>query len=297
MVVEGDTPFPKFERWLEKEYPSVYKEEIYHRSEWPIGILFTAFGFFPWLLSNFTSGSIQVIGLGVTLLGIIILIIGFIRYRFQLERYSYHGLTRNAITAAIMSIDSQIVKPDEIESLAPHHGKTTITSYDRGMKRKELIKLVKSTAGLIEWPSDFVDEIKEDLEQMKKRFRPYSIIFLVILFVPLSVIYYLYASGGLMLSLILVVPLISFTLQGTYDYLRYVIDNMHILKDKWAQEILASDSVQLEETMLEIFNRLQSEFQYPLRFYLGREYPLLKYTGRTKTTVTLARLKEAVLYP
>ena len=58
-----------------------------------------------------------------------------------------------------------------------------------------------------------------------------------------------------------------------------------------------TDSIELEETLSEIFALLQTEYRYPLRFYLVKDYPQLKYTGRTKTSETLVQLKEAVFYP
>jgi hypothetical protein len=296
MVVEGENRFPKFERWIEKEYPSVYEEEIYHRVEWPIGILLTVFGLLPWLLSNFALGPIQIVGLGASLFGIIVIIAGLVRYRQKLEHYRYRGLTRKTISDAIISLDAYIVKSDEIVSAAPYHGETKLSSYDRGMKRSDLIKLIRNTSGLVEWPSDFIVNIKKELEREHKVFRRCSVTTLVILFLIISVVYYLAASEEILLWL-LFAPLLVCIGEVIFSYLQVLYTQSYLFQGDWLQNVLVSNSVQLDESMIMLLNLLHSEFQLPLRFYLGREYSLLHYTGRTKTTFTLARLKEAVLYP
>jgi hypothetical protein len=296
MVVEAENRFPKFERWIEKEYPSVYEEEIYHRSEWPIGVLLATFGLYPWILSNFALGPIQIVGLGASLFGIIVIIAGLVRYRLKLEHYRYHGLTRKTISDAITSLDAYIVKSVEIVSPAPYHGETTLSSYDRAMKRSDLIKLIRNTSGLIEWPSDFIVDIKKELEREHKGFRRCSVTTLVVLLLSLSIVYYL-ISSEVLLVWVFFVPLMVCFGEMIFGYLQYLNNHSYLFQDDWLQNALTSNSIQLDETMNRILNLLHFEFQFPLRFYLGREYSLLNYTGRTKTTYTLARLKEAVLYP
>lgn len=295
--MEGDRSFSKFERWLEEEHSSVYEEEFLHRSDLPIGALFAFFGFYPWILSNLALGPLQIIGLATSFLGIMILLRAYVLYRSQLRQYSYRGLSRKTITDAIMFIDSKNVQPEELESPAPYHEKSIDSGYIIGMKEKKFSNFVKSTAGLIVWPSEFINEIKRDLEKKKKRLRFCSISLLVLLLLLMLITYNIFNSGGTILIWIVFIPLVLCTLQSIYYYFQYVFDNSHLLKNNWISDMILSESIQLEETMIEILSRLQAEFQFPLRFHLGHEYPHLVYTGRTKTTYTLVRLKEAVLYP
>ena len=297
MVVEGENRFPKFERWLQKEYPSAYEEEIYHRSEWPIGILLTTFGFFPWVLSNFAFGPIQIVGLGASLFGIIVIIAGLVRYRLKLEHYRYHGLTRMTISDAIMSLDAHIVTPDEVELLAPYYEKPEPLRSERVAKRFALTKFIKNTAGLIEWPSDFIIHMKENLKHEEKQLRTFSISFVVFLLIPITMTYYFLTSGSFFFISLYFAPLAFCIAEVAYGYFRNLSNHSYLFRGNWLLDVVTSESVRLEETMVRILNLLHLEFQYPLRFYLSREYPLLTYTGRTKTTLTLARLKEAILYP
>jgi hypothetical protein len=294
--VERDTRFPKFERWIEKGYPSVYEEEIYHQSELAIGILLFSLGITLLAFSSFTTTSVEVIGLGVLSLGIFFLVVGITRFRHELRQYCYHGLTRNTISDAIMSLDAHIVTSDEVELLAPYYDKPEPLRYEGVRKRNALIKFIKNTAGLIEWPSDFIIRMKENLKQEEKQIRTCSISFIVILLIPISIIYYLATRDFLLLS-VFFVPLAICIVEVSYYYVRTLYDLSYLLRDDWLNDVFTSDSVQLDETMVSILNLLHSEFQWPLRFYLGRQYPQLVYTGRTKTAFHLARLKEAILYP
>ena len=295
--MERDRRFPKFESWLEKEYPSVYKEEFLHRSDLPIGVLLSVFGFYPWILSNLALGFFQIIGLVTSIFGILLLVRAYVLHRLQLRLYSYHGLSRKTLTEAIMFLDSKIVQPEELKSPAPYHGKFLDSALNIGMKDTSFANFMRVTSNLIVWPSNFINEFNKDLEEKKNRFRNRSIIFLMMLFISSSIAYYIFTSGGYTSMLIVFFPLIFCTLQGMYIFFRVLSDNSYLFQRNWISDSLVSESIQLEATMIEFLCRLQSDFQYPLRFHLGREYPHLVYTGRTKTTFSLVRLKEAVLYP
>ena len=78
--------------------------------------------------------------------------------------------------------------------------------------------------------------------------------------------------------------------QGAYSYVR-----IPVLNKTMAMNV--SKMQKIAETLNEIFILLQRDYSNPLRFYLVREYPQLVYTGRTKTSDALVRLKEAVFYP
>ena len=49
-MVEGSR-YSKFDRWLTKEYPSMYEEEIIQGADWGIGVLLIIFGLFPLVLT------------------------------------------------------------------------------------------------------------------------------------------------------------------------------------------------------------------------------------------------------
>ncbi|MFW9835107.1 MAG: hypothetical protein ACFFEK_14000 [Candidatus Thorarchaeota archaeon] len=290
----GGSRFPKFERWIEKEYPSVYQEEYYHRSELPVGILLSVFGFYPWVLTNFAFGILQILGLIASLSGLLLLFWGFIAYRKKLKVYSYHGLSRNTISDAISVLDSKIVQPDELVSPAPYFNKRVDSAYNLGLKEREFLRFVKSTTGLFEWPSSIIDEMKLDIDKMRRATPRCSILFLIV-----SILLLFWAYSLLAFSLLIAFGIfpVFFILQESYYYYQYALRDLHLVNEKWIRDLLESDSVQPEEVMKQILYRLQSEFPFPLRFYLAKEYPILVYTGRTKTTFTLARLREAVLYP
>ena len=292
--MEGDSRFPKFERWLEKEYPSVYEEEFYHRSDVPAGILLAVFGWYPWLLTGFTLGAVQILGLIAALFGILLLLRACVMYRLQLKRYSYNGLTRNAITDAITFLDSRIVQPDELESPAPYHQKSVDSNYNLGMEERNYLRFIRSTAGLFVWPSSIISEIKLCISRMKRvTFRSSA------LFLLTSIIFLLWLYFDVAVNVLIgfgIIP-IYLILYSSYYYFQYVIKDLPLLIEEWIQDIPVSDSVQLQEVMNDILNRLHSDFPFPLRFHLASNYHLLVYTGRTKTTFKLIRLKEAILYP
>jgi hypothetical protein len=70
-----------------------------------------------------------------------------------------------------------------------------------------------------------------------------------------------------------------------------------LLGNNQIHNIKKSDSIQPEDTVGEILDLFQTEFPTPLRLYVVGDYSQLTYTGRTKTSDTLVRLKEAILYP
>ncbi|TFH06808.1 MAG: hypothetical protein E4H14_09920, partial [Candidatus Thorarchaeota archaeon] len=223
--------FPKFERWLEKEYPSVYEEEFLHRSDLPIGVLFAVFGFYPWILSNLTLGAFQIIGLAISIFGILLLLRAYVLHRLQLRQYSYHGLSRNTITGAIIIIDSKIVQQKELESSISYHGKSTGSGYIRGVKESTLTNFVKSTAGLIVWPSKFINEIKQDLEKRKRRLQFYTITFLVLLLISLFITYNTFASGEMTLISLFFILLAICSLEAIFFFFRFLFDFSYFFKD------------------------------------------------------------------
>lgn len=295
-MAEGQTRFPEFERRLEKEHPVVYHEEIEQRADIPIGICAACLGVLLFVLSSFTMDVFQTLGLVVSIVGILLIVRGFALYRLNLRSYTYRGLDRETITGAIEYIDARIAKPEELESPAPYHDKIAIPSFELGSKSAEFAKLVRSTAGLITWPSYFIKGIEEDFQNVRRKLPRIAVFLLTLFFVSALAIYYTLALGGLYLIFPALWTLFC-TLQISYQFLRSVFGNVYFPDQDWLDQVLQTESTQLEKSLDEIFNLLQSEFPHPLRFHLVKEYPQLKYTGRTKTGFTLVRLREAVLYP
>jgi len=193
-----------------------------------------------------------------------------------------------------MYLDARIVPPDELESSAPYLERLVYSEYDLGMKKREFLRFVKATTGQILWSSDLVCEVKSEINEMNQDLRPCSILFLVT-----SVILFLGAYFFSTISFLVelaILPIIGILYIAFYFFV-YVIIDLHLFTDGWTENILESDSVQLEQSMVEILSLLQSNFSFPLRFHLAKEYPILVYTGLTQTTRTLVKLKEAILYP
>ena len=162
------------------------------------------------------------------------------------------------------------------------------------MKDREYLRFIKSTAGLFVWPIAIVNEIKMDIAKMKRGTNRCSIVFVV---ATIILFFWVYSNLAVFILIGPSILPISFILYTSYYYFQLAIKDMHLLNKEWIQDISVSESVQFEEVMNEILNRLHSEFPFPRRFHLARNYPLLVYTGRTKTTFALIRLKEAILYP
>ncbi|MHA2143907.1 MAG: hypothetical protein ACXAB0_00540, partial [Candidatus Thorarchaeota archaeon] len=295
-VVEGKTEFPDFERLIEKEIPIVYHEEYYHQMRLFIGPFIAVLGILPLFLFRMTWGELQTFGLVATLFGVILTIRSFVLYRSNIREYSYKGLSRKTITEAIMFLDTRFVQPEKKVQVVPFLKKMVLSSYKFGRFKKEFYKFVESTTGLITWPSRLFDGFEMDIQDVKKGFRPISITFLLVLPVISIVTIYLSTFGGWTL-LIAIVPSGYCFFWGIFSFFRYLYDNAPLFRSNWINQVLKSESIQLEDTIDAIFNLLQSEFPYPLRFHLTGEYPQLTYTDRTITSHTRVSLKEAVLYP
>lgn len=294
--MEGKTEFPEFERLLEKESPVVYHEEYHHQIRLFIGPFIAVIGTMPLSLFRMTWGELQTFGLVVFLLGVILTIRSLVLYRSQIKEYSYNGLSRKTITEAIMFLDTRFVQPEKIVQVVPFLKKMVLSSYKFGRFKREFYKFVESTTGLITWPSRLIDKFEMDIQDAKKGLRPISITFLLVLPVISVVTIYLSRFGGWTL-LIAIVPSGYCFFWSIFSFFHYLYDNAPMFRSNWIHQVLKSESIQLEETIDAIFNLLQSEFPYPLRFHLTGEYPQLTYTDRTKTSHTRVSLKEAVLYP
>ncbi len=293
--MEGNTEFPKFERLLEKERPFVYHEHYYLQNRLFIGPIITVLGILPMPFFLVWSSELQVICQFVILIGFILTIRSFVLYRSKIMEYSFRGLSRQTITEAIMFLDLRFVQPEKPVSPVSVLMKLSLYRYDLGMFRRKFQKLVKSTIGLITWPSKLIDELEREIQEEKKNLRP-CLITVFLFFLVMSVItYYANTLGGWLLFTPVLLFICSF--QTIILYFRDLYNRAHIFRGNWIHQVQKSESIQLEETIDEIFNLLQSEFPYPLRFYFTGEYPKLTYTGRTVTSYAFNPFKEAVFYP
>jgi len=296
-MFEQNDRFPMFEKLLEKRHPTAYHEEIEQRSDLPIGLMLAVFGFLPSLFSNLSLGLIPIIGLIASFFGILIILRGLVLYRKQLKKYSFQGLTRQSMSDAIMYIDAQLARPEDFKSPAPYHDMTPYSSFKLSVKKTEFTKFLMQTAGLVTWPSKIIDEQVTNRPKKKKAFYNSLILLIAVILILAVIILYTLITWNWLIIPWLFVPAICM-LQIMY----YIVPHLHYLNryynnQEWISLILKSDTVQLEESLEEIFKLLQTEFPYPLCFHLVKEYPLLKYTGRTDLSFTLITLKQAVLYP
>jgi hypothetical protein len=194
-----------------------------------------------------------------------------------------------------MYLDSRIVQPEKLVSVVPYHEKIAISSNKLETYKGEFQKFVICTPGLITWPSDLVDELEMEVGEARSDVRPCTLAFLVLLIVTSASTYYILTLDSLWVWLIAVV--VPLGLLAIYAYIMYLFENIHLFRSSWIHDIKKSDSIQIEDTIGEILDLLQTKFPCPLRFYLTGDYSQLTYTGKTKTSDTLVRLKEAILYP
>jgi len=301
-MVEGYADFPEFERLIEEGSSTVYHEVLQYEWDQIIGIFVAIFSLFPLgfsylkLYPIMQDSIIQSIGLMVSLIGVIIFLRGFVLHHRLLRKYRYQGLSRNIISDAITYIDSQLAISEEFKKGASSQRNIPYSTTKFLTMREQFVIFIKSTAGLISWPSEIINNIELDLNYRRKGLR-ILFAFLVFFFFILAIAsYYLLTSGELYLELLGLIPAFLL-LQSAYHELRILQKSPHKFKIDWIAQVKKTDSIELEETLSEIFALLQTEYRYPLRFYLVKDYPQLKYTGRTKTSETLVQLKEAVFYP
>jgi hypothetical protein len=296
-MVEGQESFPEFERLLEKEYPSVYQEEWEHEPALFIGLFLIFLSSFPFLFLGISSGIIQVLGLLLSFLGTIIFFFGLVSHERKRRKYLFRGLSRKTISEAIMFIDALLARPEDLDSPAPYHDQAPIKSYEVVIRKPAFILLVKSTAGLVTWPSDRIDEITAELREKEKRVPALLVFLTIVISIMLFIaIFWLVASGNPGFLVLVLIPILCL-FQLAYYIINPLYRSYFLFKGNWLQQVRTSESISLEESLEETIALLQTDYIYPLRFYLLKEYPVLKYTGRKKTGYTLIRFKEAVLYP
>jgi hypothetical protein len=294
--VDGEGQFPEFEKLLKKGIPSIYHEEVIHIQELFIGMVIASFGFILSFLFSHVSNLVPAIGLLVMIIGIALILNGTLKYVSRRRQYRFQNLSRKTISESIMYLDARAFPSKRLESDVPYDLVLHPSFYNPQKFRKVFRSFAISTRGQITWPSSILDEFRWDAKEAKDGFRPCSVTFFGLTIIFLVIIVYILSLAGWVLMLTTVV-LGYCVLQGTYMYLRYLFDNKSLFMDSWIDELVASESVELEESIHQIFNLLQAKFPYPFRFYIRGEYPQLVYTGREVTSPDKIRLKEALLYP
>jgi hypothetical protein len=294
--VERRSQFSKFEKALEKEAPSAYHEEWNQEQIMSIGVSLIALGLLPGFLTRFSKTDVLITGLIFSTIGTVIILLFPILKRTKWRTYSFRGLSRKTISESIMFLDFKLAQPEELESTVPYHENEPLTRYQLSKMKLELPKFFKSTAGLIIWPYELISEFKMELEHDRHGLPVFIICIATILLMPLAAMYFMYTSGSDVLLVFAFISLFIF-LQVWFNIPQFLASNEYLFNKEWLSSLRTSQTCQLDESLNEIFSLLRLEFPYPLRFHVVRDYPLLNYTSRTKTSYTLVRLKEAVLYP
>ena len=299
---ERYSTFHEFERLLDKENSIVYHEVFQYDLDKLVGILLAVFGTLPLgfigleLYPIMQNSMIVPIGLIVSCIGVIVFMRGFVLHRQLMRDYRYRGLSRNTISDAIIYIDSQLAMADEFNKDAPHSENIPYSIAEFARRRRQFIILIKSTAGAITWPSEVISLIEADVKNNRKGLPRLFVFLSAIIFVLTLVGYFMETSGEFYLAVLGLIPIYCI-LMFVYFPLRMYTSDPHMFREDWLPQVQKSESIQLGESLNEVFALLNSEYEYPLRFHLVKEYPQLKYTGRAKTSDTHVRLKEAVLYP
>jgi hypothetical protein len=212
----------------------------------------------------------------------------------DLKQHNFQKLSQSTIADAIMYLEARFAGLEMLVSVVPWHEKMALSSSSIEKYKREFQKLVISTTGLITWPSALINELEKDVGDAQHDVRPCTLAFLALLIAISAITYYILTLESLWVWLIAVPP---FGFSLIYVYIMFLFQTTHLFGFNRIHDIKKSDSIQLEDTIGAIFDLLQTEFSTPLRLYVIGDYSQLIYTGRTKTSDTLVRLKEAILYP
>lgn len=288
--------FPRFEKSLERGLGSVYKEDWYYILPVTGGGMLAFFAFYL-ILFHFISESIIAVLLRFGILcGFAIVTYGlFIRKR-ALEKYRFRGLSRRTISAAIEYLDSAVVPVEQVEYAAPYHDGAVYRKYQLHELFEDYLRLMKCLRQMILWPEEQIGFAEEEAAAYRRRIgimtfiAPLVGIILIALGLPLALTF---ESFERIIAMVLLA-------NGVYAIgwiIVFVYRKIDFYNIKWFNDISISDNISLSDTLNEILSLLRNQYEHPLRFFVAGQYEVLTYTGRTKTTYTLARLKEAVLYP
>jgi hypothetical protein len=296
LAVEGNGQYPEFEKLLRKGIPSVYHEEIIHINELIIGTVILVFGFIMFYIFSDVSSLVPIIGSLAVIIGIALTLHGLRKYFSLRRKYRFQNLSRKTISECIMYLDARVFPSKRLDSRVPYDLALHPSFYNPEKFCKEFREFVIGTRDQVTWPIRIIDQFRWDVKVAKQGFRPCSMAFFGLTFILILVLAFLFTLS-IWPWMFAIVLLGYCTLQGIYMYIRYLIDNKSLLRDSWIDELVSSETVELEDSIHQIFEQLQAEFPYPFRFYLSGEYPQLVYTGREVTSPQNTSLKEAVLYP
>ena len=296
-MAEGHSRFPEFEKNLARKRLSVYHEDSLFDYRSFFGILVMLVGAFFIFFGNPDNYDFFVVGTLLFFAGLSILAASLLMNKSKQSLYRYHGLSRHRISDAITFIDSRIAQSKDADSTIPCQKKEVLSPTDFVAKRESYFLFIKDTRGLITWPSEIITPLENDLEKNRKSLSSFVVALIVIFIILVLSTYFLIMSGTLWLVVVGFFLLASCTIQCPIFSAFFLMKNMYMFKGEWIADVRRSESIQLEDTLKEIFSLLSSQFPYPLRFHVAHEYPQLMYTGRTKANKSHIQLKEAVLYP
>ncbi len=296
-MVAGHSRFPKFEKYLARGSLSVYHEDSLFDYRSFIGLLITLVGVFSIFALHPDNYDFLVLGTLFSFFGFLILVASLLMNKSKQSQYRYHGLSRNRISDAVTFIDSQIAQSKDSVSTVPYRNNTVLSPSEIITKRESYLLFLKDTRGLITWPADVIIPLENDLQKNRKSLSTFVATLVLIFAILVLSNYFLLMSGTLWVVVVGFLLLISCTIQCPIFSAFFLMKNMHMFKGEWIIDVRRSESIQLEDSLKEIFSLLHSQFPYPLRFYVVHEYPQLMYTGRTKVAKSHFQLREAVLYP
>jgi hypothetical protein len=296
-MVEGRARFPMFEKLLEGESTSVYHEELLVDRRIVVGVLIIIIGVVCLIFSTPGSPILFPLGLSLFLIGFLAILADIILNIFERRQYRFHGLSRMLMSKAIAYIDSQLTKSKDLVSTVPDDSNVAFSNYELISMRDDFIRFLESTTGLLTWPSDIITPIENDLQNNQRHLSTFVGVLVAIFIILVVSNYFLLISGSFWLVAIGLFLLVCCTIQCPIVSGGFMIKNRRMFRSDWIANVKRSDSIQLEESLTDIFSLLSSQFSYPLRLYVVKEYSQLTYTGRLKSTKSHIQLREAVLYP
>lgn len=288
--------FSGFEKSLECKQGSVYEEEDNYVVPVAVGILLVACTAYILHFEFISESIIEVLAELGALCGVAFVTYGLYIRKRALKKYQFHGISRRTISAVVEYLDSVTVPPEQIELAARYQDGPVHKRFQIHELFEEYLGLMKCLRQKILWPQEQVILAEEYMAVYGRRIRKMIFITLLmgIIFIALGLPPALtFERPEIFIVMILLVHgvcAIGWALLMAYR----TIDLCDV---KWLNDISVSDDINLSDTLNEILLLLVDQYEHPLRFFVAGQYAVMTYTGRTKTTYTLARLKEAVLYP
>jgi hypothetical protein len=288
--------FPRFEKSLERGQGSAYEEEHDFVAPVAIGILLFFCAVYVLHFDFISESIVEVLAEFGALSGFAIFTYGIYIRKRALKNFQFHGLSRRTISAVVQYLDSVTVPVEQIESTASHQDGSVYKVFQIHELFEEYLRLMKCLRQMILWPQEQVGLAKEYQASYRRRIGK-------MIFITLAI--------GSILIAIGLPPALTFERSEVFIAVFLLVHGVcaigwalvmlygtiGLCDIKWLNDISVSDSISLSDTLNEILLLLVEQYDHPLRFFVAGQYEVMTYTGRTKTTFTSARLKEAVLYP